>query len=403
MVRQSLQLHTILNFNQLSFCLRSIKFVFVVFVLATCQERFYPPVGDFSDFLIVEGTITNQAEPQEIKLSRTFGLDTTILEPEQGATVHIISAEQMTLLQEMEPGIYKTNPSAFVGEIGATYKLSIVTMDGIEYLSDSVVLKYVPPIDSIHWQWEEKLTIEEGETLEGVQLYVSAHDPSDQTSYYRWDWEETYEFVTEYESTSKWDSKRNMAVPRLPEEQIYRCWNTVKSSDIVVNSSAHLSRDIVSGFPFYFVSNRTRRLQIKYRILVKQYALSEEGYRYWHDLKTMAENTKSIFGVQPFQVKGNVHNTANSGKDAIGYFDACAVQEKRIVINRHELENKPLDLRKSCEKYGYDGPRDYSWVLLSKGEHVVLDHLSPTKILWTIRYCADCTVEGVTKKPEFWP
>lgn len=359
-----------------------------------CIEPFYPPVGDFSDLLVVEGIITDQAKPQTIKLSRTFGLDTTIILPERYAIVNLLSDDRVISLAESEPGIYKTNQYEFVGEIGAPYQLYIGTIDGSQYLSEAVVLKNVPSVDSVHWQWEEKKTIEEDRILEGVQLYVSTHDPEEQTDYYHWDWEETYEFTADYESLYVYDRDWWGRRERRPEEKVYRCWNTVGNKDILVQGTSQLTTNQVSSFPLNFVSNRTRRLQQRYSILVKQYALSARGYQYWEELKSMTENSGSIFEAQPFQVRGNIRNVNENGMDAIGFFDASAVSEKRIYITRSELNHKRLDLGKSCMKY----VGDWSRVRMQRGEIVFLE----TSSTWTLRYCGDCTLEGETKKPEFW-
>ncbi len=375
-----------------------------------CLEPFYPPVEKYDDFLVVEGIITDQAKAQEIKLSRTFRLDKIMTLPETNAGVSLISDENAIHLEEVEPGIYKTNPFQFIGRLGATYQLSIITSDGNQYLSKPVVLKYVPPIDSIHWKWEEKTSLEEFGTLEhheilqGVQLYVSTHDATDQTNYYRWDWVETYEFQAQFESLSKWDSDFRCAVPRnLPEEQIFRCWNTVHNSTIIIYNTDRLSTSQVSSFPINFVSNRTRRLQRRYSILVKQYALNAKGYTYFQDLKTISENSGSLFDAQPFQVYGNISNINNKDELVLGYFDASSVREHRIFIKNTDLDIKHLGLGDSCEKFHGDRS-EYSRNRLKQGLDVVIDHesLSPSIITWTQRWCGDCTVEGVTKKPDFW-
>ncbi len=384
----------------MKFILRAIKFILLVVVLAHCQEPFYPPVGAFGDYLVVEAVITDQPETQIVKLSRTFRLDTSMVLPETHAKVEIISDEKIVRLYEADPGIYKTSPSLFQGQVGASYQLSINTLDGNQYLSDTVVLKYVPPIDSIHWKWEVKPslekygTLEHHEILQGVQLYVSTHDATDQTTYYRWDWEETYEFQAQFESLYKWDNDIRWLVPRLPEEQIFKCWNTVHNSDIYIYNTERLSTSQVSSFPINFVSNRTRRLQRRYSLLVWQYAISDRGYAYFQELKNNSENTGSIFDKQPFQVRGNVSNIYDSKEIVLGYFDASAVQKKRIFIKNSELEIKYLGIGAGCEK----SSEPYSIALLKLGDQILLD---PPGV-WTQRWCGDCTIEGVTKKPDFW-
>lgn len=378
--------------------LRIIKFNLLVFVLGNCQEPFYPPVETYGDHLVVEGLLTDQPENQVVKLSRTFRLDTMMVLPERGAIVELISDENTMRLDEREPGKYVASYYWLQGQVGAIYQLSIHTSDGNQYLSEPVKMKYVPPIDSIHWQWEEKPSLEEfgtldhHEVLQGVQIYISTHDETQKTSYYRWDWEETYEFKAQFESLYKWDNDIRSIVPRLPEEQIFKCWNTVHNKAIHIYNTGYLSGSLVGSFPLHFVSNRTRRLQRRYSILVWQYGLSESGYTYFQDLKNISENTGSIFDNQPFQVRGNVSNINDSEEIVLGYFDVTSAQKKRIFINNAELPIKYLGIGEGCE----DSYEPYNLELVSSGEQILLDES------WTQRWCGDCTIEGVNKKPDFW-
>ena len=136
----------------MGFNLKVIVFILLAFLFTICREPFYPPIGGFSDMLVVEGIITDQPESQVIKLSRTFRLDTIMVVPETHATVELITEERIIQLEETESGVYRTNPISFIGKVGATYQLSINTSDGNQYLSEPVTLKYVPPIDSVHWR-----------------------------------------------------------------------------------------------------------------------------------------------------------------------------------------------------------------------------------------------------------
>ena len=88
-------------------------------------------------------------------------------------------------------GIY-TSPNLNL-VLNQEYRLRITTSNGKEYLSDYVIAKKTPLIDSLGFRQEDK----------GVQVYVNAHDDSNNTRYYRWDFDETWEIKSYYYSLFK--------------------------------------------------------------------------------------------------------------------------------------------------------------------------------------------------------
>ena len=85
-------------------------------------------------------------------------------------------------------GIYTSSNLGLA--LNTEYRLKITTANGKEYLSDYMVAKKTPPIDSLEFRQEEK----------GVQIYVNTHDDSNNTRYYRWDFDETWEIWSYYYS-----------------------------------------------------------------------------------------------------------------------------------------------------------------------------------------------------------
>jgi hypothetical protein len=120
---------------------RSVCFLLSLIAFSACVEQV-----DLEDFLpsqpsgrlVVEGLITNERKPHEVKLTRTGkALPDDPYEPVSGAIVSISDGTLVYTLTESAPGIYRTD--SVRGEVNKTYTLRIVA-DGKTYeASDTMV------------------------------------------------------------------------------------------------------------------------------------------------------------------------------------------------------------------------------------------------------------------------
>src|SRR5206468_12180100 len=107
-----------------------------------------------------------------------------------------------------------------------------------------VALKNSPPIDSVYYRIKG----------DGVQIYADTHDPADNTRYYRWEYLATYEFHSAFNSLLYLQTEPvDSVVSRALADQIYVCWRNDTSSTILVNSSAKLTKDIITENPIAFI------------------------------------------------------------------------------------------------------------------------------------------------------
>ena len=165
-------------------------------LFSSCKKPYAPPVvASGPSVLVVEGTINTGADSTIIHLTHTIPVSSpagTQSPPELNATVTVESDANATyMLSEMGNGYYA---SAGLNLSPANkYKLKIVTTGNKIYESDFVPVKNSPPIDSLSYQIQTK----------GLQLNVSTHDPSNNTRYYRWEYNETWIIHSKYASVLK--------------------------------------------------------------------------------------------------------------------------------------------------------------------------------------------------------
>ncbi|MGV3588821.1 MAG: DUF4249 domain-containing protein [Adhaeribacter sp.] len=390
-------------------------------VITACKERFEPNLpNQANSYLVVEGLINTGPGETRIKLTRTNPLTAANnnLVAELKAQVQVEGANNAYYpLSENGEGYYvATNLNLPATTL---YRLRIKTTSGKEYLSEFVPVKQTPAIDNIHWE----------ENNNGVQLYINTHDNQNNTRYYLWNYEETWEYLSQEQTNLKWDGSK--VVTRTPAEQIYRCWGQGASTNLLLGSSAKLSQDIIYHQPLTFISQGSIKLSHKYSILVRQYALTREAYDFLQTMRKNTETMGSFFDPQPSELKGNIRCVTNPNEPVIGFVGLCNVVEKRIFISRTELNNWQ-DQPYNCQyhlvinhpdtlKWYFEGippvpyPQYYVQINPLPSDGVFVDQTKPCCIYIPLNvqgggwyavadYCADCTVRGgKTVKPDFWP
>jgi hypothetical protein len=238
------------------------------FLVGSCVDPYRPPaISAPNTFLVVDGFL-NGLGVSSVRLTRTQNLSdgkkTTI---ETKATVKVEGEKggSQTFVDKGD-GTYTLAAGGLL--FGQKYRLSIKTLAGRNYVSDYITIKQTPKIDDVSWKAQDQ----------GIQFYVSTHDQTNNTKYYRWEYEDIWEFYSGFYSR----------VEYLKKEFIYRqadinhCWGSGKSTGIFVGSTTQLTEDVINKFPILFVSNSSsNRLKVRYSVLVKQYALTAEAFEYW--------------------------------------------------------------------------------------------------------------------------
>lgn len=377
----------------------------IVFTLLCCKKPYNPSIiSSPNSYLVVEGVINSGNDSTIIKLSKTVNLSgQTTLNPILGATVFITSDQgNQFFLTDEGNGNYSSAPLNLPAS--QKYQLAINIDPTHQYQSDFVAVKPTSPIDSIGY-------IVQGN---GLQLYVNTHDPANSSRYYRWDYAETWIFHSKYESVWVADPNTNTIVLRNANQGIYYCFGNSISSNILLASTTKLKQDIVYQSPLTQIPFTSEKLEVKYSILVRQYALTDKAYAFYQNMQKNTEQLGSIFDAQPTQLNGNIHNTQSPNEPVIGYVSVTNVQSKRVFILGSVV---PSNVRTI---YPYDCQQDTAVYFNKQGYNDVQNILInppyteiPTQALFTpfggiygylfsTTDCVDCTLRGTTQIPSFW-
>lgn len=367
--------------------MRNVIYLFLL-ILTSCIDPYRPPeITEPASYLVVNGYFNSQpGTTTTIQLTRTQNLTATKAPTaETRATVTIESkAKAIYTLREGATGVYSL--SGVTPQLGETYRLHIRTAKNVDYYSEYVPVVPTPPIDSVSWRVEN----------DGVQINVNTHDPTNNTRYYRWDYESTWEYVAPY--FSQFELKNNQIVFRQPF--VYRCWASDNSTNILTTTTNRLSRDVVSQYPILFIPGLSNRLSIKYSILVRQIGLTPSGYAYYDQLGKITQNIGSLFDPQPSQVTGNISCPTNPSDLVMGFFRVGTVQTKRIFIRSSQLPNWPnYTTTAGC----IVDTLSLADIRKAQPAPSIITENDERTYLTTGLDCVDCRVKGGTlQRPAFW-
>jgi hypothetical protein len=385
-------------------CVRpAIIFLFLL-ILAGCITSYTPGKIEDEQALVVEGLITDQPGVYTVEIALSTPLwSNGIKVALTGCTVWITDDNngRFDLTEGVKFGTYLTDPATFRGEAGRVYTLHIITNDrlgNLYYESYPTKMIAVPPVDSIYY---EKRTYNQAGfgTVEGCQIFLNTHDPAGECRFYRWEYNETWEFS-------------------LPSDYMVlnkTCWRSENSSRVLIKSSSSLENEKISRFPLLAISNPVDRLSVKYSLLVNQFSLNEDEFYYWDKIKNMTEETGGLYDVIPASISSNVYCPDNITRKVLGYFSVSAVKSKRIFIKDNFIENNMIyynciadTVHKSGNywvKFNYISHKNDTILGEGISYWVLLDFpgsVPPTRMITWNKDCADCTTRGTNIKPDFW-
>jgi len=362
-----------------------IRLSLFIALVAGCTIEFLPETDEIQDLLVVDGMITDIDQVNRIRLSRSTPPGAPLgSRPVKGAIVTITDENGIiTTLTESPEGTYCTDSTQFTGRVGGRYSLSI-EINNTLYSTDFIEMKPVPPISSLYYEKEVIVSSKDTNDIdEGCRVYVDTYDPSGKCLYYRWDYDETWEYQIPYNVINK------------------TCYVSDYSDEVLIKNTSGYSQARVTKYPVVFISNETDRLKETYSILVSQYSLDESEYNFWEKVQGISQNVGNLYDITPSAITGNIRCITDPKETVLGYFSVSAVTQQRLFIHDH-FYGLPVF-------YTYCATDTIIGTLPETGLNteywVIEDYSDEVPPLWVItdfRECADCTTRGTSEMPPYW-
>jgi hypothetical protein len=376
---------------------RLASLILLIPLWVACVDPYVPKVSSENpNYLVIDGYLNTATGYGVYKLTHTIGLtEDGTPSAELSANVFIESDQNENFpALAGENGIYEFKGLTLSSD--KRYRLHIITSGKKEYISEYAQIHNTPPIDSVTWRVEE----------DALTINVNTHDPSGKSRFYRWLYDETWEYTTTHTSLIKLVNEE--VLDRAPNEYINRCWRSDNLKTILIATTKQLDQDLVSDFNLLKIAEGSIKTSIKYSILVRQQTLSESSYNYWNNLKKTTESLGGLFDPLPGQITGNFQCITDPSEPVIGYFEIGSISEQRIYI-------EPIQFPKGFRRYSYPAC-EMDTVLVEQVDGVS----NPNSLIaevWTREppsiligystaapYCIDCRVldKGKTVPPDFW-
>lgn len=396
------------------FRLTTFLMVIALFLVNSCIDPFSIEIESDSSYLVVDGLLTNEEGPYEVRLSRSYSQQDYLQSSETGAIVRIETPAGLSVvLTEWKPGSYRTPGSSFRGEVGESYYLYIRTRSGEIFYSDTVRMDPVVKVDSVTYRLDVNYRNNGTIVEEGLRLYANTSGTGTGTQYYRWEYDECWKFAIPYPVTFEYINESTIP-PVIVKNRF--CWKYDKSTEVIVRSVNTDDPATVVEVPLIFIAPAsTDRLYVQYSINVKQYSLSRKEYEFWSNLKQVNSAGGDLFDKQPFRVPGNIRNINDRSEIVLGYFQVSAVDSLRSYIHYRDIMLMGLPpYRTNCSlitvgRSDYESPRptldkiyadhiSMGYVFVSYQE----DDTGAILLNFANTFCSNCSLTGDPVPPLFW-
>ena len=364
----------------------------------SCVEPYEPELEESQEVLVISGMISDSPGRHEVNVSRSSPYGVPEFQGVGGCLVHVSNQDgEMIHYNYRGDGVYAADiPDSFL-EVGDAASLYVLTPYHGEYRSSYDTILPCPEIDSLYWEFQYTGTSDPELSRPGLQFYLDMSGESTDSRNMIWRVRETWEYwaslfgnrvLLDFHHTEDFISS-----------VIFKCWKSKPLDHIYTGSTRNLSSNELRGVPLNFVSNETDRLRVTYSLYVQQQALSLDAYEYWKRMNEQAAESGGLYEKQPASVRGNMYAVEDYQEEALGYFYASQVKEKRIYVHNNNLFDFYIP-HIECE---YE-PLGNIWGQQPVNYPVYIYSEGPFKPSWTgPSECFDCRLQGGdTIRPIPW-
>ena len=238
-----------------------------------------------------------------------------------------------------------------------------------------------------------------------IDVLVTPAEPdnTDETHYYSWTCDETWEVRPEYITNWYYDILTGTA------RQIHKLYPTIgwkdeSSTETMIGASTNYDNQHIQRLKLYDISVSNERMFYRYSGLIHQRAISKGEYEYELARRQAGYGMGGLFTPQPSALPTNIH-CLTSGKRALGYV-GCSLNtgdyrfflnasdyglQHNIKDNRVYLENPTTD---QCLRLVNTGYGLCEWDQTPDGK---------VNSIWALMYQIDIRRRGAyVEEPYFW-
>jgi hypothetical protein len=383
--------------------MRLIKyFTYILFLFwfgNSCIEPFDPVIGnDNISKIVVTGQVTSMEGIQTVFVSLSSSLKDPKFIPLSNCMVNILDDKGNTFsLTESKKGQYEVWMAQRFLNTGTSYQVHIITPSDDEIISDFETMLECPEVDSVYFLRKDLQTTNPEVNVLGIQFYLDFDGRTTSSHFFRWELEETYEYHAPYPMQYYYDGVVHEVSP--PDKSKGICWAINKIPNIYTLSTTNLEKNKYEMLPLHYIDNHSNKFLYGYSLLIKQFALSEQAYTYWDQLRININKQGGLYDKQPLPITGNLNNKTHPEKEVLGFFNVSGMKMKRIFIKKVDI--LPFNIIPLCmpqfQPLGFFG-------MTAEEFPAYFIYDAEGKIYTLELYCINCLYEGGTlNRPNYWP
>ncbi len=288
-------------------------------------------------------------------------------------------------------------------DVVETYKNLRDGNGGKNYVSSWREPQKAPTIDAITFEFEPSDNPYLRRPTGNARISMTAPDGA--SRYFRWDYEEEWQFHANYDPQFDYDfeNEEYVSVMQLPGPN-YWCWAKSYSSQSRIAIAIGDEKNKIHEHKFMEINTGTgNRFQKRYCVHVIARGISEECYQYLHTLEMNSNSTGDLFAPIPSELRGNIICEEDPDELVLGFIEVSRTSELRafvpygngVYLDRGDgpLESLiAVDASRIPQYYGW-GYRPVVIVPTDRGDYMG----------WAPDYWIDCRAMGGTNvKPDYW-
>lgn len=341
------------------------KYIFFyigLFILAGCQEPYYPDITEAEDALVVDGMLCTSPGKSRVIVTNSGSFAKSVYNnPVNDLIIYALDTvgNRMDFIENGNSGIYVTVKDASgAAQLGNKYTLYIETPEGDTYKSTAQLVNECPVISKITIKWDKENILTEdsyGDILElsyeGLAIYSDTRGILPEDNYYLNKW---YGYE-EHRST--------IGVPGTQSSDIYKHIPISSAYTRVVctgNADENYNKEL-KNHKFVFIPEFTYRSYVPpvpsgyvvysdlfqgYIFVSNQYSLSQDAYVFWKGAQDQLEASGKLFGPVSSQLKSNLTCVNKPDKAIFGVFYATDIKTRYdylYISSKNRTYTKELD------------------------------------------------------------
>jgi len=395
---------------------RLLIYITVAFAAVSCVYPFETDLPEGQKRLAIEGDIIIGTE-SEFLFSYVMPLSTSVEEMEAlrpTGTVWVEDENGGRYESSSKPSSRQTVDLRLARD-DVRYRAHFLVEDNQrEYISEWMYPSAPPVVDTLSYSNDEDY----------FYVNLSFHS-NDKEHYFRWTYEETWEYHTRYQGEYLLDEVQLKATPTLPDKfltpiqpELYPyhfCWDHSQSTEVGLTATTSLTEDRVIDRNFLKMTRHDARIMSVYHMELHLRSISKECYDYLKTMDKNSDNYGSLFATIPSELRGNITCVTDETEFVIGFVDVT----REVDTDMWYFESKgnlfkgftgpeSLFLPQIKKKTTYLDYYNSNYLPVKYGEIDYVNEKGETVhgegYLWSPGTDVDCRRCGGTKnKPEGWP